>query len=154
MRSLRVGSAASVLLMLVLLISACTMPGRGGSGGGVPIPKMDEEEKEWQTQMKKVLAEAQRVLQTGGWLMIIETMTTGSHTPAPPKPGLAEYYRWLEEEFGFRSQVIQTDFLFDDLEQAIRYAQFFFGDELGKKVRKENWARLPEWTGIWSKRFG
>ncbi len=92
--------------------------------------------EDWQAQMRLVLEEAQRVLQPGGWLIILETMTTGSTTPAPPSPGLAEYYRWLEEDLGFDSQVIQTDYLFDDLAQAYRYAQFFFGDELAKKVRK------------------
>ena len=109
--------------------------------------------EDWQAQMRLVLEEARLVLQPGGWLIILETMTTGSTTPAPPSPGLAAYYRWLEQDLGFVSQVIQTDYLFDDLAQAYRYAQFFFGDELAKKVRKQKWVRLPEWTGIWSKRF-
>lgn len=107
----------------------------------------------WQDQINRVLDEVARVLQPSGYLIIIETMTTGSLTPAPPTPGLAEYYRWLEEELGFTSQVIQTDYQFDDLDQAIHYAQFFFGKELAKKVRKQNWVRLPEWTGIWSKQI-
>ena len=109
--------------------------------------------KNWQKQIKTVLDEASRVLQPGGWIIIIETMTTGSHTPKPPSEGLAIYYQWLEEELGFQAQVIQTDFQFDDIEQAIHYMRFFFGDELAEKVRKEGWVRLPEWTGIWAIQF-
>ena len=109
--------------------------------------------EKWQDQIKNVLNEVARVLQPGGFLIIIETMTTGSLSPAPPTPGLAEYYRWLEEDLDFKLQVIQTDFQFDDLDQAARYAQFFFGENLAKKVRKHNWVRLPEWTGIWSKQI-
>ncbi|MBN2045617.1 MAG: class I SAM-dependent methyltransferase [Anaerolineales bacterium] len=109
---------------------------------------------QWQQHMEQVLNEVSRVLKPEGWLVILETMTTGSHTPAPPSEGLATYYRWLEEDLGFETHVIQTDYLFDDLSQATRYAQFFFGIDLAKKVRKHNWVRLPEWTGIWARQIG
>jgi ubiquinone/menaquinone biosynthesis C-methylase UbiE len=109
--------------------------------------------EEWQAQISLVLAEVERVLMPGGRIIILETMTTGSTTPAPPSPGLAAYYHWLGEDLGFTSQVIQTDYLFDDLAQAVRCAQFFFGNELAKEIRKENWVRLPEWTGIWFKQI-
>lgn len=107
--------------------------------------------EEWEHQARTVLDEMHRVTVPTGHLIILETMTTGSHTPAPPSEGLAVYYEWLENEWGFTRQVIQTDYLFPDLETAIHYTQFFFGDELAEKVRTNNWVRLPEWTGIWSK---
>jgi hypothetical protein len=72
-------------------------------------------------------------------------------TPAPPTPGLANYYAWLENEWGFSRQQIQTDYQFWDLDEAIELANFFFGAELADKVRENNWVRLPEWTGVWGK---
>ena len=107
----------------------------------------------WKVQVGQVLRNAFRCLKPAGWLIIIETMTTGSHTPAPPTPGLAAYYDWLETEWGFSSEVIQTDFQFETLEQAVAYAHFFFGENLRDLVRKNNWVRLPEWTGVWSKQL-
>lgn len=108
-------------------------------------------EEKWETEAAKVLNEMHRVVAPSGSILILETMTTGSHTAAPPNPALGAYYHWLEEEWGFTRQVIQTDFLFDDLDQAVRLTRFFFGDGLAKKVRKQGWVRLPEWTGLWSK---
>ncbi len=29
--------------------------------------------------------------------------------------------------------------------------EFFFGPDLVAKIRAQGWARLPEWTGVWSK---
>lgn len=106
---------------------------------------------DWEAHAANVLEEMHRVVSPDGSLLILETMTTGSLTPAPPNPALARYYQWLEADWGFTRQVIQTDYLFDDLAQAIRLTHFFFGDDLAKKVRKQNWVRLPEWTGLWSK---
>ncbi len=109
--------------------------------------------EDWIRQMTKVLMEIERVLKPGGWGIILETLTTGSHTPAPPTPALAAYYAWLESVLGFSRQVVQTDYLFDNLDQAFHYAQFFFGEELAAQISKEKWVRLPEWTGIWSKQY-
>jgi ubiquinone/menaquinone biosynthesis C-methylase UbiE len=105
----------------------------------------------WQEKIGGVLEEMHRVVKPKGTIIIIETLTTGSHTPAPPTEALATYYNWLEEKWGFVRQEVQTDFLFNSLDDAIRLAKFFFGDELADKVKSNNWVRLPEWTGIWSK---
>lgn len=109
--------------------------------------------KNWMNQITTVVMEIERVIKTGGWCFILETLTTGSQIPAPPNPALAAYYGWMESVLGFSRQVVQTDYLFNDLDQAIHYTKFFFGEELAKKVRMEKWVRLPEWTGIWSKQY-
>ena len=52
----------------------------------------------------RVLDEMTRVVIPGGALIILETLTTGSDTPAPPTKKLAAYYHWLETECGFNRQ--------------------------------------------------
>lgn len=106
----------------------------------------------WQTEIRRVLDEMHRVVQPGGTLIILETLSTGSLTPIPPSPGLAAYYAWLENVWGFTRQEIQTDYQFASAEEAIALTEFFFGPDLSLAIRRCNWARLPEWTGVWGKR--
>jgi len=91
------------------------------------------------------------VVAPGGALIILETLSTGSLTPAPPSPGLAEYYDWLEQAWGFSRETIATDYRFASVDEAIARTEFFFGADLAAKIRAQGWARLPEWTGVWGK---
>lgn len=108
--------------------------------------------EDWQAQIGRVLREMQRLVVPGGALIIIETLTTGSLTPAPPSEGLAEYYAWLESQWGFTRQTIRTDYRFASVEEAANQTEFFFGTDLAAAIRRHGWAQLPEWTGVWSKR--
>ncbi len=110
--------------------------------------------QEWQSQIGRILGEMRRAAAPDGTLIILETMTTGSQTPAPPTPGLAEYYAWLENEWGFRREVIATDYVFASVDEAVARTEFFFGPELAARIRANGWARLPEWTGVWWRRAG
>jgi ubiquinone/menaquinone biosynthesis C-methylase UbiE len=106
---------------------------------------------DWRAHIGAVLDEMHRAAAPGGALIILETLTTGSLTPAPPTPGLAEYYAWLEDEWDFTRQAIRTDYAFDDVESAVAATEFFFGPDLAQAIRTHGWARLPEWTGVWGK---
>jgi ubiquinone/menaquinone biosynthesis C-methylase UbiE len=106
---------------------------------------------DWQAQIGSVLEEMHRVVAPGGALIILETLSTGSLTPAPPNADLAEYYAWLEQAWGFRREIIPTDYHFASVEEAVARTEFFFGPNLAAKIRDQGWARLPEWTGVWSK---
>jgi len=103
----------------------------------------------WRLEIGAALDEMGRVLRPGGTAVILETMTTGSETAAPPTEGLAEYYRWLETERGFTGLSIRTDYRFLSLDEADRLTRFFFGDELADRVRRAGRTVLPESTGIW-----
>lgn len=109
--------------------------------------------KDWNERVGLVLREMERVLEPGGVLIIMETMTTGSNKPAPPNKGLAEYYSWLENDWGYQRSVIQTDYQFESVDDAVKLTEFFFGHELSVLIRENQWARLPEWTGIWYKKL-
>jgi ubiquinone/menaquinone biosynthesis C-methylase UbiE len=107
---------------------------------------------DWQMQIGRVLREMERVCAPAGALIVMETLTTGSLTPAPPTAELAEYYAWLENRWGFRRQTIATDYVFESAEAAAAQTEFFFGADLTRLIRQNGWARLPEWTGVWTKR--
>jgi ubiquinone/menaquinone biosynthesis C-methylase UbiE len=108
-------------------------------------------EENWQNEIGKVIDEMRRVATSDGVVIIIETLGTGSLTPAPPKDYLAEYYEWLESGWGFRRTVISTDYQFASVDEAVERTEFFFGAEMSEKIRRNRWSRLPEWTGIWIK---
>ena len=83
--------------------------------------------------------------------IILETMGTGFEQPTPPEH-LVPYYQFLEQEQGFSSTWIQTDLLFESVEQAKEQVTFFFGEDMIHKVipgPDENHVLLPECTGIW-----
>jgi ubiquinone/menaquinone biosynthesis C-methylase UbiE len=108
-------------------------------------------DNDWQNQIGQILTEMERVTVPGGCLLIMETLTTGALEPAPPTPGLAEYYAWLEGDWGYTRHTIQTDYQFASVDDAVEKTEFFFGPELAETIRQNEWARLPEWTGLWSK---
>ena len=105
----------------------------------------------WQTHIARVLAEMRRVAKPDSTLIVIETLGTGSLKPAPPTAELAEYYDWLEKHWGFTRQEIPTDYQFPNIETAVELTEFFFGAELAEKIRRNGWATVPEWTGVWRK---
>jgi ubiquinone/menaquinone biosynthesis C-methylase UbiE len=106
-------------------------------------------EADWQDQIRQVLLEMRRVTRADGALVIIETLGTGSVEPAPPSPQLAEYYRWLEVDWGFTRDTIPTDYLFPSVRESIARTEFFFGPTLANTIAANRWRRLPEWTGVW-----
>jgi ubiquinone/menaquinone biosynthesis C-methylase UbiE len=104
----------------------------------------------WEGELAQALAELGRAVRRGGTLVIIETLGTGASEPAPPTPGLAEYYAWLEVR-GFARTWIRTDYGFASVDEAVRVTGFFFGEAFAARVREQGWARVPECTGIWSR---
>ncbi|HWM88558.1 MAG TPA: class I SAM-dependent methyltransferase, partial [Kofleriaceae bacterium] len=105
----------------------------------------------WREEIGAALDRMDAALVPGGVLVIIETLGTGQTEPAPPTPGLADYYEWLERERGFRRSAIRTDYVFPDADTAASVTGAFFGAEFADRVRAQGWARVPECTGVWSR---
>lgn len=103
----------------------------------------------WRAEVGAMLAEMRRVLRSGGTAVLLETLGTGHKRPAPPSEGLAALYRWLEQEHGFQSTWIRTDYYFGSPAEAETLTRFFFGDALADRVAAEQSVLLPECTGIW-----
>lgn len=103
----------------------------------------------WQMAVAEALDEMMRVLRPGGTAILLETLGTGSETPAPPNEALAALYHWWEEVLGFQHRAIRTDYQFESLASADELTRFFFGDEMADRVMRESLLVLPECTGVW-----
>ena len=105
--------------------------------------------EDWVSALDGGLKETERILRPGGRLLILESLGTGTEVPRPPEH-LEAYFDWLAES-GFERDWIRTDYRFESLDEAIELSTFFFGQEMGAKVRENSWQVLPECTGIWWK---
>ncbi len=103
----------------------------------------------WRAELEKWMGEMKRVLKPIGTIVLFESLGTGNVSPIQLEH-LKDYYTWLDE-VGFQHKWIRTDYKFKSLDEAEYLSRFFFGDELGDKVKENKWAILPECTGVWWK---
>jgi len=101
----------------------------------------------WRAELEKWMCEMKRVLKSNGTIVLFESLGTGNESPIN-LDHLKDYYPWLDE-VGFQHKWIRTDYKFGSLEEAEYLSRFFFGDELGDKVKENEWVILPECTGVW-----
>lgn len=101
----------------------------------------------WREELGKWLAEMKRVLKRDSLIILFESLGTGNESPIK-LDHLKNFYPWLDEA-GFQKKWIRTDYQFESLEEAEYLSRFFFGDELGDRVKQNNWVILPECTGVW-----
>jgi ubiquinone/menaquinone biosynthesis C-methylase UbiE len=101
----------------------------------------------WREQLEAWLAEMKRVLRLGSHIVLFESLGTGNESPIQLEH-LKDFYPWLDE-VGFQNKWIRTDYKFASVAEAEELSRFFFGDELGNKVRDNKWVILPECTGVW-----
>jgi ubiquinone/menaquinone biosynthesis C-methylase UbiE len=101
----------------------------------------------WREQLEIWLGEMKRVLRPNNHIVLFESLGTGNESPIHLEH-LKDYYPWLDEA-GFQRKWIRTDYKFESLAEAEELSRFFFGDELGNKVRDNKWVILPECTGVW-----
>lgn len=104
---------------------------------------------DWRAQISGAIDEMTRVVAPGGVIILIETLGTGVKQPEPPHEGLAEMYRWLEQDLNFSHRWVRTDYQFESVEEADELTRFFFGDELADGLVNQQKLILPECTGIW-----
>ena len=97
------------------------------------------------------LIEMKRVLRNGGMIILFESLGTGNESPIRLEH-VESTYQWLDAN-GFQNKWIRTDYRFESIEEAEELSRFFFGDELGDKVKENNWVILPECTGVWWKKI-
>jgi ubiquinone/menaquinone biosynthesis C-methylase UbiE len=101
-------------------------------------------------ELESWLTESQRVLRSGGHIVLFESLGTGNELPQR-LPHLLDFYDWLDDA-GFQSTWIRTDYRFDTPALADELVGFFFGDEIREKIRRGPVTTLPECTGVWWRR--
>nr|WP_249669703.1 class I SAM-dependent methyltransferase [Polycladospora coralii] len=109
-------------------------------------------QSEWKENLSQMIAEIKRVLRPNGYLLIFENMGTGSLQPRPPAY-LTSYFEALDQSYHFNHSLIRTDYTFSDHEEALTLTNFFFEDEIVKRISSEEWVQVPEWAGMWWKQF-
>jgi ubiquinone/menaquinone biosynthesis C-methylase UbiE len=105
----------------------------------------------WCIELGKWLGEMKRVLRPNSFIVLYESLGTGNESPIRLEH-LDKFYPWLDEA-GFQNKWIRTDYQFASLDEAEFLSRFFFGDELGDKVRKNKLEIMPECTGVWWKQL-
>ena len=101
----------------------------------------------WRAELETWLGEMKRVLRRGSFIVLFESLGTGNESPVRLNH-LENFYPWLDQA-GFQHKWIRTDYKFESVGEAEELSRFFFGDELGEKVRQNRWATVPECTGVW-----
>lgn len=101
----------------------------------------------WKRELEIWMSEMQRVVRPNGFIVLFESLGTGNESPVRLSH-LENFYQWLDQD-RFQNKAIRTDYKFDSLTEGEELSRFFFGDELGEKVRQNEWVVLPECTGVW-----
>ena len=81
-------------------------------------------------------------------VIFIETMGTNVDSPNPPGESLVRFYEKLRE-YGFNESIIETNYLFDNYEEAARVIGEFFGDAMKNEIKVKKIREIKEYTGIW-----
>jgi len=84
--------------------------------------------------------------------IIIETLGTNVNEQKYINNDLKQFYRLIEEEYGFKKTIVKTDYKFDDYREAAQIMGFFFGEEMERGIIQRKSEIVPEYTGIWIKR--
>src|SRR5258705_2395422 len=103
----------------------------------------------WRDEIGAMMGEMERILRPGGTMILIETLGTGYESPHLPNDGLGTLYAWWQWEKGMKSTWVRTDLKYESVEHASQSLSFFFGDEFGEWVRREQQTIIPECTGLW-----
>jgi hypothetical protein len=91
------------------------------------------------------------LLKKDGKIILIESLGTNVIEPTIPNIVFENFYLLLENEYGFKKNVIKTDYQFPDFKEADRIMSFFFGDWISSDIMNNKKTIIPEFTGIWVK---
>jgi SAM-dependent methyltransferase len=102
--------------------------------------------------IKKIISNCESMLDANGSMVFIETLGSNVEFAEAPSDNLNLFYSTLENEYGFKRDVIRTDYRFKDVDEAFRIFSFFFGYEMGNKIKNKVEPIVKEFTGIWYKK--
>lgn len=94
-----------------------------------------------------------RNLKPEGTIILIESLGTNVDKPYIHNPNLKKFYKYIEEKYSFKIEIVATDYKFESSFEAARIAGFFFGKEMSDEIKRKDIKIVPEFTGIWSKQI-
>ncbi len=104
-----------------------------------------------QSTTKEIINNLRRNTTVDSVRIIIETLGTNVNEPKYINNDLKQFYRLIEEEYGFKRTIVKTDYKFDNYREAAQIMGFFFGEEMERGIIQSKSAIVPEYTGIWIK---
>jgi len=96
--------------------------------------------------IRKIIDESIRL--ANDKIIIIETLGTNVNKPIPPGEVLPYFYEKLEL-YGFKKNIIETDYKFHDYKEASRIMGAFFGENMKNNILDNKYSVIKEYTGIW-----
>ena len=75
-------------------------------------------------------------------------MGTNCEESFPPNTSLETFYTILKGN-GFKEYIINTDYKFENTEQAQYILGSFFGEKMKEDIKMNNLVTIKEFTGIW-----
>ena len=111
-----------------------------------------ENNNDIQSTTDKIIKNIRRNTTVDSVKIIIETLGTNVNEPKYINNDLKQFYRLIEEEYGFKKTIVKTDYKFDDYREAAQIMGFFFGEEMERGIIQRKSEIVPEYTGIWIKR--
>jgi ubiquinone/menaquinone biosynthesis C-methylase UbiE len=102
----------------------------------------------WREAIGSAIDEMERITRPGGTMVLIETLGTNNEEPRYTHDKMEALFTLAEGERGFSRKWIRTDYRFESPAQAEQMMRFFFGDEMGDRVRDRGLNIVPECTGI------
>lgn len=107
-----------------------------------------EHEPHWRAVLDEMLARVYDNLSSAGVVILIESYGTGVAEPTFRENTQADSYHYLKTACGYHEQILKTDYLFPDYQEAARVMGFFFGDAMREYILAEKLNVIPEYTGV------
>ena len=101
-----------------------------------------------------ILEDISAHLEGTGHIVIIESLGTFVSKPTVKREAIRVFFELLENTYGFKKQILSTDYRFSTFKEAAEVMGFFFGDDMKRSIVKSKLHIIPEFTGIWYSSLG
>ena len=109
-------------------------------------------ENDWQKELDRCVAEARRLLRSGGAVMVVETANLCGELPDGQiwHPKRRDFLAYLEDHHGFLKTYFRREWRYQSVRQAARLTSLFHGRWVARAIRRSRVPAVTESVGIWS----
>ncbi|MBF9017743.1 MULTISPECIES: class I SAM-dependent methyltransferase [unclassified Oceanispirochaeta] len=109
-----------------------------------------ENDNQFEKTVKYLVSSCKEKMNVDGIILFMETLGTNTEIPEAPTQSLGDFYHLLENKYGFKKSILETDYRFETNESAERVMGYFFGDSFRKNMNFIGDGIIKEFTGVWS----